>query len=46
LQIGPSLDITSTFPFTAKPRYQMTLDDLNPTAAESQTAVKAESSLN
>ena len=45
LQIGPSLEITSSFPFEAKPRYQMTLDDLNPTAAESQTAIQVDNSV-
>ena len=46
LQIGPSLEISSSFPFEAKPRYQMTLDDLNPTAAESQTAIQVDSPAN
>jgi predicted glutamine amidotransferase len=45
LQIGPSLEITSSFPFEARPRYQMTLDDLNPTAAESQTAIQVDNSV-
>jgi predicted glutamine amidotransferase len=38
LHINSSLEVTSSHPFTASPRHQMTLEDLNPTAAVSQTA--------
>lgn len=38
LHISSSLEVASSYPFTAAPRHQMTLDDLNSTAAESQSA--------
>lgn len=36
VHVGPDLSVSSTFPFPDSPAHQLTLQDLDPTAAESQ----------
>jgi predicted glutamine amidotransferase len=37
LHVGPTLDVSSSYPFPATPRHQLTLDDLSGAAAGSQS---------
>ena len=36
IHVGPALDVTSSYPFPAAPRHQLTLQDLSQQAAGSQ----------
>jgi predicted glutamine amidotransferase len=38
IHVGPDLSLSSSHPFPATPSHQLTLDDLNPTASQSQAS--------